>query len=84
VTQVVLVGAATRTPCVVRLLERMTGVPVGFEVDPELAVALGAAVQAAVLEGQISGVEVMDGSYNMAMHDRALGFDGVLAGSGDE
>lgn len=70
----VLVGAATKTLCVRALLERMTGVTVSWVVDPEHAVAMGAAVQAAVLEGQISGVEVMDGTYNWDMHQRALGF----------
>lgn len=42
--------------------------------DPELAVALGAAVHAAVLEGHVSGIEVMDGTYNWDMHQRASGF----------
>lgn len=44
------------------------------EVDPEQAVALGAAIQAAVLLGLSSGVELMDGSYVEEFHNRSTGF----------
>jgi hypothetical protein len=44
------------------------------EVDPEQAVALGAAIQAAVLLGISSGLEVMDGSYVEEQHNRSTGF----------
>jgi molecular chaperone DnaK (HSP70) len=43
-------------------------------VDPEQAVALGAAIQAAVLLGLSSGVELMDGSYVEEAHNRSTGF----------
>jgi molecular chaperone DnaK (HSP70) len=48
VSKVLLVGGATRMPAVQRLIINMTGlVPVGADggVDPDEAVALGAAVQ---------------------------------------
>jgi molecular chaperone DnaK (HSP70) len=44
------------------------------DVDPEQAVALGAAIQAAVLLGFSSGVELMDGSYVEEFHNRNTGF----------
>jgi molecular chaperone DnaK (HSP70) len=43
------------------------------EVDPEQAVALGAAIQAAVLLGLSSGLELMDGSYVEGQHNRSTG-----------
>jgi molecular chaperone DnaK (HSP70) len=45
-------------------------------VDPAEAVALGAAIHAGVLLGQVGGVELMDGSYSQQLHDRATGFTG--------
>ncbi len=48
---VVLVGGSTRIPLVRRRLESLTGKPPRTEVDPDLAVALGAAVQADILAG---------------------------------
>ncbi len=45
IDKVVLVGGATRTPLVHRLLEDRLGRPVHSEIEPDLAVALGASVQ---------------------------------------
>jgi molecular chaperone DnaK (HSP70) len=50
--EVLLVGGATRTPLVQRRLEEILGMPPRAEVDPELCVAAGAAIQAAVIAGQ--------------------------------
>jgi molecular chaperone DnaK len=54
IDKVVLVGGATRTPLVHRLLTTRLGRPVHAEVNPDLAVALGAAVQG----GLIAGIDV--------------------------
>jgi molecular chaperone DnaK len=54
VDKVVLVGGATRTPLVHKLLEDRLGRPVHSEIEPDLAVALGASVQG----GLIAGVDV--------------------------
>src|SRR5579883_1622389 len=54
VDKVVLVGGATRTPLVHHLLEERLGRPVHAEIEPDLAVAMGAAVQG----GLIAGVDV--------------------------
>ncbi|KAL4443054.1 hypothetical protein ABPG77_008545 [Micractinium sp. CCAP 211/92] len=61
VSEVLLVGGATRMPAIRRFVRNMTGLdPAEFVVDPDLAVALGAAVQAGIYEGQVSDLMVMD------------------------
>jgi molecular chaperone DnaK len=54
IDKVVLVGGATRTPLVHKLLEERLGRPVHSEIEPDLAVALGASVQG----GLIAGIDV--------------------------
>ncbi|KAJ1620474.1 hypothetical protein T492DRAFT_383968 [Pavlovales sp. CCMP2436] len=51
ISRVILVGGATRMPCISRLIKRLTGLTPELTVDPETAVAEGAAVQAAILDG---------------------------------
>jgi len=50
ISRVVLVGGATHMPCVRRMLEQISGKPPDTGVNPVLAVALGAAVYAHMLE----------------------------------
>ncbi|MGA2262444.1 MAG: Hsp70 family protein [Acidobacteriota bacterium] len=52
VSKVMLVGGATRTPLVHRLLQERLQLEPRFEIDPDLIVAMGAAIQASVLAGQ--------------------------------
>ncbi|WP_280553002.1 Hsp70 family protein [Halomonas sp. 25-S5] len=52
VDEVLLVGGATRTPLIQQWLEEELGIAPRSEVDPELCVATGAAIQAAVIGGQ--------------------------------
>lgn len=51
--KILLVGGASRTPAVSALIEGMLGIEPRFEVNPDLIVALGAAVQA----GNLAGIE---------------------------
>jgi molecular chaperone DnaK len=51
-SKVCLVGGSTRIPRVRELLEEAFGVDIHEEVDPDLAVGLGAAVQAGLLTGE--------------------------------
>ena len=74
ITKVVLVGQITRLPIVRDFISRITGVEPCSNVDPGEAVALGAAIQAGILEGTVRGVELMDGSYSIDLHDRTTGF----------
>ena len=60
VDKVVLVGGATRTPLVHRLLKERLGRPVHAEIEPDLAVALGAAVQGALIAGMDVGPVLVD------------------------
>ena len=55
IDKVVLVGGATRTPMVHRLLQERLGRPVHSEIEPDLAVAMGAAVQGGLITGVIGG-----------------------------
>ncbi|GFR43025.1 hypothetical protein Agub_g4026, partial [Astrephomene gubernaculifera] len=58
---VLLVGGATRLPSLDTFLANMTGIaPSRGRVDPDEAVALGAAVQAGILQGEISDLMVME------------------------
>jgi len=52
ISKVMLVGGATRTPLVQRLLQARLGLEPRFEINPDLIVAMGAAVQGGVLAGQ--------------------------------
>jgi len=58
--QVLLVGGSTRSPIVSRLLEERLRQPPHQEVDPDLCVAMGAAVQAAMIGGLEVGPVLVD------------------------
>src|SRR5262249_29497018 len=60
IDKVVLVGGSTRTPRVSELLEERLGQPAHQEVNPDLCVALGAAIQAGIIEGQNVGAVLVD------------------------
>lgn len=51
IQKVMLVGGATRTPLVRRLLEERLRIEPRFEIDPDLVVAMGASVQASIVAG---------------------------------
>ena len=60
IDKVVLVGGATRTPLVHRLLQERLGRPVHSEIEPDLAVAMGAAVQGGLIAGVELGAVLVD------------------------
>jgi molecular chaperone DnaK len=60
IDQVVLVGGSTRTPLVSQLLEECLGQPAHQEVNPDLCVAMGAGIQAALIAGQDVGAVLVD------------------------
>jgi len=60
VERVVMVGGSTRIPCVRRAAAEAFGAEVYTAVDPDEAVALGAAVQASLLEGRRSDILLLD------------------------
>ncbi|MDO9238427.1 MAG: Hsp70 family protein [Methylicorpusculum sp.] len=52
IDEIILVGGSTRTPCVRERLFDEFGFEPHSEVDPDLCVAMGAAIQAAMINGQ--------------------------------
>ena len=60
VDEIILVGGSTRVPLVSRLLEEEFQKPPLSSIDPDLAVALGAARQGAVLAGKSQDLLLLD------------------------
>ncbi len=60
VDHVILVGGSTRMPAVVDLVTGMTGTQPHQGVNPDEVVAVGAAVQAGVLKGEVKDVLLLD------------------------
>jgi molecular chaperone DnaK len=60
IDKVVLVGGSTRTPLVSQLLEERLGQPAHQEVNPDLCVAMGASIQAAIIAGTDVGAVLVD------------------------
>ena len=60
IDEVILVGGATRVPAVQRIVKEMLGKEPNKSVNPDEAVALGAAIQAGVLTGEVGEVVLLD------------------------
>lgn len=60
IDKVVLVGGSTRTPAVVDAVKNFTGKEPSKGVNPDECVALGAAIQAGVLTGEVKDVLLLD------------------------
>ncbi|SDS84042.1 molecular chaperone DnaK [Corynebacterium timonense] len=60
INQVVLVGGSTRMPAVSDLVKELTGKEPNKGVNPDEVVALGAALQAGVLRGDVKDVLLLD------------------------
>jgi len=61
IDEVILVGGATRTPAVQAQVRRLTGgKDPNMTVNPDEVVALGAAIQAAVIKGEVEDVVLLD------------------------
>ena len=60
ITKIILVGGPTRMPIVQKFVEDYVGKKVEHGIDPMECVATGAAVQAAVLTGEIKDVLLLD------------------------
>ncbi|MDZ8241613.1 MAG: molecular chaperone DnaK [Nostoc sp. ChiQUE01a] len=60
IDEVVLVGGSTRIPAVQDLVQRMTGKEPNQGVNPDEVVAVGAAIQAGVLAGEVKDILLLD------------------------
>ena len=77
IDKVLLVGGSSRTPLVHHLLERQLNQKPHFEIDPDLCVAMGAAVQG----GLIAGVDVGAVLVDITPHTLGIECVGPLHGS---
>ena len=60
IDEVILVGGMTRMPAVVERVKKLFGREPSKGVNPDEVVAMGAAIQGAVLEGDVSDVLLLD------------------------
>ena len=58
--EVILVGGSTRIPAVQTLVRKLTGKELNQSVNPDEVVAVGAAIQAGVLAGEVKDVVLLD------------------------
>jgi molecular chaperone DnaK len=60
IDDIVLVGGSTRIPAIQQLVEVLTGKKPNASVNPDEVVAIGAAIQAGILAGEISDILLLD------------------------
>ena len=60
VETIILVGGQTRTPRVQQMVETIFGKPPNRSINPDEVVAVGAAIQAGVLRGEIKDIVLLD------------------------
>ena len=60
IDEVILVGGSTRIPAVRNLLTELLGKPLNETVNPDEVVAMGAAVQAGIIAGEITDLILLD------------------------
>merc|ERR1711982_279060 len=60
ISEVVLVGGSTRIPAIQELVKTMTNKKVNQNVNPDEVVAIGAAIQAGILAGEIKDILLLD------------------------
>jgi len=60
IQEVVMVGGSTRMPVIQELVKKLTGKDLNQSVNPDEVVAIGAAIQAGVLAGEVRDVVLLD------------------------
>lgn len=60
INEIIMVGGSTRIPAVKEIVKKLTGREPNVSVNPDEVVALGAAVQAGVLAGEVSDIVLLD------------------------
>ena len=60
IDKIILIGGMTRMPLVQKFVEQIMGKPVERGVDPMECVAVGAAIQAAVITGEVTDLLLLD------------------------
>jgi molecular chaperone DnaK len=60
IDEIIMVGGATRMPVIQELVRKLTGKEPNLTVNPDEVVAVGAAIQAGVLSGEVHDVVLLD------------------------
>ena len=60
INEMVLVGGSTRIPAIQKLVESLTGKKPNQSVNPDEVVAIGAAIQAGILAGEVKDILLLD------------------------
>jgi len=60
IDEVIMVGGATRMPVIQQLVRKLTGKEPNLSVNPDEVVAVGAAIQAGVLSGEVRDIVLLD------------------------
>ena len=60
IDKVILVGGSTRVPCVQEMVKKVTGKDPFKGINPDECVAIGAAIQAGVLGGEVKDIVLLD------------------------
>ena len=60
IDEIVMVGGSTRMPVIQELVRKLTGKEINQSVNPDEVVAIGAAIQAGVLAGEVHDVVLLD------------------------
>jgi molecular chaperone DnaK len=60
IDEIVMVGGSTRMPVIQELVKKLTGKELNQSVNPDEVVAVGAAIQAGVLAGEVRDVVLLD------------------------
>ncbi|MFV1967653.1 MAG: Hsp70 family protein, partial [Pirellulaceae bacterium] len=82
IDRVILVGGASRTPLVHRLLTEQLGQPIHAEIDPDLCVTMGAAIQGGLIAGMDLGpvlVDITPHTLGVQCRGSLHGFDSFYA-----
>jgi molecular chaperone DnaK len=81
IDRVLLVGGSTRIPRVGAMIQEHVGLEPSMEVNPDEAVALGAAVQTAIIEGEeVSAMLIDVAPHSLGIEVAEIAFGGVVPG----
>jgi molecular chaperone DnaK len=81
INRVLLVGGSTRIPRVSELIEEHVGLQPAMEINPDEAVALGAAVQAAIINGEEVAAMLIDvAPHSLGIEVAEVVFDRIVPG----